>query len=154
MESLLSQLFEVAEIELCYKSKVKSSLRPKISSSKEVYHVLRKCWDDSKIELFEQFKVLLLNRANKVIGVYQVSTGTTIGTVADPKCVFVAALKANATAIIVAHNHPSGNVTPSQQDITLTKKLVEAGKILEVPLIDHVIISDESYYSFADEGLL
>ncbi len=147
-------LFEVAEIQLTYKSKVKASLRPKISSSLDAYEVLRKYWDDNKIEFIEQFKVLLLNRANKVIGMYEVSTGTTVGTIADPRSVFVAAIKANACGIIVTHNHPSGNLNPSQADITLTKDLKAAGKFLHIPVLDHIIVTSEAYYSFADEGLL
>jgi len=147
-------LFEVAEIQLTYKSKVKASLRPKISSSRDAYEVLKKYWDDNKIEFIEQFKVLLLNRANKVTGLYEVSTGTTVGTIADPRSVFVAAIKANACGIIVTHNHPSGNLNPSQADINLTKDLKAAGKFLHIPVLDHIIITSESYYSFADEGLL
>jgi DNA repair protein RadC len=147
-------LFEVAEIQLSYKSKVKASLRPKITSSRDCDNVLRKYWDENKIEFVEQFKVLLLNRANKVIGLYEVSTGTTTHTVADPRLIFVAAIKANACAIILSHNHPSGNLKPSQADMDLTKKLKEAGKFLEVSVLDHIIITSEAYYSFADEGLL
>jgi DNA repair protein RadC len=147
-------LFEVAEIQLTYKSKVKASLRPKITSSKDCDNVLRKYWDDNKIEFVEQFKVILLNRANKVIGLYEVSTGTTTHTVADPRLIFVAAIKANACAIILSHNHPSGNLSPSQADIDLTKKMKEAGKFLEVSVLDHIIMTSEAYYSFADEGLL
>jgi DNA repair protein RadC len=147
-------LFEVAEIQLSYKSKVKPSLRPKIESSKDAYQVLKKYWDEDKIEFVEQFKVLLLNRANKVIGMYEVSTGTTTSTVYDPKLIFVAAIKANACGVIIAHNHPSGNLTPSQADIYLTKELKEGGKLLHIPLLDHIIITYEKYYSFADEGLL
>jgi DNA repair protein RadC len=147
-------LFEVAEIQLTYKSKVKASLRPKITSSRDAYQVLNKYWDDGKIEFVEQFKVLLLNRANKVIGLYEVSSGTTTNTVADPKSIFVAALKANACAVILAHNHPSGNLTASQADISLTKDLKAAGKFLHIPVLDHIIMTSESYYSFADEGLL
>lgn len=154
METLTNTLFEVAEIQLSYKSNVKPSLRPKISSSRDASDILRKFWDDSRIEFVEEFHVLLLNRANKVLGIYKVSSGSTVATVADPKSVFVAALKANACGIIVAHNHPSGNISPSQQDIDLTKKLVAAGKILEVQVLDHLILTTESYYSFADEGLL
>lgn len=155
MESLNeNQLFEVAEIQLTYKPKVKSSLCPKIASSQDAHQVLKKYWDDGKIEFVEQFKVLLLNRANKVFGIYLVSTGTTSATVVDPKSVFIAALKANACAIIISHNHPSGNLTPSQADIKLTKDLREAGKFLQIPMLDHIIITSEAYYSFADEGLL
>jgi DNA repair protein RadC len=147
-------LFEVAEIQLSYKSKVKPSLRPKITSSRDCENVLRKYWDEDKIEFVEQFKVLLLNRAQKVIGLYEASSGTTTYTVADPRLIFVAAIKANACAVILSHNHPSGNLNPSQADIDLTKKMREAGKFLEVAVLDHIIISSESYYSFADEGLL
>jgi DNA repair protein RadC len=93
----------VAEIQLTYKSNVKPSLRPKINCSKDAYNVLLKNWDGSKIELVEQFKVMLLNRANKVLGLFEVSTGGISGTVADPKVIFVAALKARASGRIVAH---------------------------------------------------
>jgi DNA repair protein RadC len=131
--------FEVAEIQLSYKSKVKASLRPKVTGSKDVYEVLKKYWEEDKIEFVEQCKVLLLNRANKVIGIYEVSSGTTIATVADPKSIFVAALKGNACAIILAHNHPSGNLHPSQADIKLTEDMVAAGKCLHIPVLDHML---------------
>lgn len=147
-------IFEVAEIELTYKSKVKPSLRPKVTSSKDAYEIFKRYWNESKIEFVEQFYVMLLNRNNKVLGLYHATTGTTCGTVVDPKSVFVAALKANACGVIVAHNHPSGSVSPSQPDIDLTKKLTSAGRILDVQLLDHVILTSEAYYSFADEGLL
>jgi DNA repair protein RadC len=147
-------LFEVAEIQLTYKSKVKASLRPKVKSSRDCYAILKKYWDENKIEFVEQFKVLLLNRSQKVIGLVEVSTGSTTNTVYDPKLIFVAALKANACGVIVAHNHPSGGLSPSQADIDLTRVLKEGGKFLHIPLLDHVIVTSESYYSFADEGLL
>lgn len=146
--------FEVAEIQLTYKSTVKASMRPKITGSKDAEQVLRKTWDEGKIELIEQFKILLTNRANKVLGVLEVSRGGISGTVADPKIIFVTALKALASGIILAHNHPSGNLTPSQADIDLTKKLKEGGKFLEISILDHIILTSESYYSFADDGLL
>ena len=107
-------LYKVAEIQLNYKSDVKPSLRPKISSSKDAYDVLRNNWDDSRIEFIEQFKVMLLNRAHKVLGIFDVSTGGVSGTVADPK-IIIAAIKANASGIIVAHNHPSGNLRASHK---------------------------------------
>lgn len=143
-----------AEIQLTYKTHVKPSERPKITCSRDAYHVLLNSWDDSQIEFVEQFKVLLLNRANKVLGVFLVSTGCSTATVVDPKMVFTAALKANACCIIVAHNHPSGNLNPSQADIDLTRKLKEAGKFLELQLLDHLVITKEGFHSFADEGLL
>jgi DNA repair protein RadC len=95
--------WQVAEIQLSYKSNVKPSLRPKISSSRDAHEVLKRVWNDSVIELCEQFKVLFTNRANKVLGVFEVSTGGIAGTVADPKLIFVAALKAGATGLILSH---------------------------------------------------
>lgn len=146
--------WEVAEIQLSYKSNVKPSLRPKITSSRDAHEVLKRVWNDSIIELCEQFKVIFTNRANKVLGVFEVSTGGIAGTVADPKLIFAAALKAGATGLILSHNHPSGNLTPSHADIELTKKIKEGGRLLEIQLLDHIIITSENYYSFADEGLL
>lgn len=97
---------------------------------------------------------MILNRAQKVLGICEISQGGSSGTVADPKIIFALALKANASGIIVSHNHPSGNLRPSQADIDLTKKLKEGGKFLELQLLDHVIVTSEGYYSFADEGLV
>lgn len=145
---------QVAEIQLSYKSNVKPSLRPKINSSKDAHNVLMENWDGNKLELVEQFKVMFTNRANKVLGIYEVSTGGISGTVADPKLIFAAALKAAASGIILTHNHPSGNLQPSQADIDLTQKIKEGGKLLEIQLLDHIIVTSEGYYSFADEGLL
>lgn len=146
--------WQVAEIQLAYKSTVTPSQRPKITGSKDAYHVLNESWNPSTIELFEQFKVLLLNRANKVLGIYELSNGGISGTVADPKLIFVAALKGGASGIILSHNHPSGNLMPSQADIDLTKKIKEGGRLLEIQLLDHIILTTESYYSFTDEGIL
>lgn len=149
-----SKQFQVAEIQLSYRSNVKASLRPKINRSSDACDILRQSWDESKIELVEQFKVILTNRANKVLGIFEVSTGGMTGTVADPKLIFVAALKCGAMGILLAHNHPSGNLTPSQADIDLTRKIKEGGKFLEIQLLDHLIITSEGYYSFSDEGLI
>ena len=95
--------YQVAEIQLTYKSNVKPSLRPRISGSMDAYKVLLDGWDDNKLELIEQFKVLLMNRANKVLGIFEVSTGGIAGTVADPKLIFAAAIKAAASGIILSH---------------------------------------------------
>lgn len=149
-----NKLYEVAEIQLSYSGKVKPSLRPKISTSKEAFSILKQTWDESKIEFVEQFRVMLTNRAQKVLGIVEVSTGGVSGTVADPKIIFAAALKANACGLIMAHNHPSGNLHPSQSDIDLTKKMNAGGKLLEIQVLDHIIITTEGYYSFADEGLM
>jgi DNA repair protein RadC len=144
----------VAEVELVYKTKVKPSERPLVKTAKDCYEILRQTWDENKIEFVEQFKVVLLNRAQRVLGIYELSTGGVTGTVADPKLVFTAALKANACNIILSHNHPSGNLKPSRADEELTKKIATAGMYLDIKVIDHIIVTSEGYYSFANEGLL
>lgn len=154
METITSSNHQnVAEILLTYKSMVKPSQRPKITTSQDAHKILLDSWDTDKLEFVEQFKVMLLNRANKVLGVVEISSGGVSGTVADPKLIFVAAIKTNSSAIIISHNHPSGNLKPSQQDIDLTKRIKEGGRLLEIQLLDHLIITTEGYYSFADEGL-
>ncbi|MEM6319964.1 MAG: JAB domain-containing protein [Bacteroidota bacterium] len=102
----------------------------------------------------EEFNLLLLNRANRVLAFYNVSKGGQVGTVVDAKVVFAAALKLKATGIILAHNHPSGNLHPNMQDIAVTKKLVEGGKLLDIIIFDHLIVTPYGYYSFAEEGKL
>jgi DNA repair protein RadC len=146
--------FEIAEIQLSYKSIVKPSQRPKITSSLDAYEILLENWDEDRLEFVEQFKIILLNRTNRVLGIYEVPTGGVTGTVADPKLIFAAALKANASGILLSHNHPSGQLKPSEADIRLTKKLKEGGQFLEIVVLDHIIVTAEGYYSFADEGLL
>ncbi len=124
--------------------------RSKISSSRDVFEYLRGFLGDSP---FEEFWMLVLNRSNQVRKAVCVSEGGFSGTVADPKKIFLLALEHKATAIILSHNHPSGNPQPSAADVSLTRQLREGGVLLEMPLIDHVIIGDEKYFSFADEGL-
>ena len=143
--------YNLAEIQVSYKSKVKYSEMSKIISSKDAEDIFRKIWSN-EIEFREEFNLLLLNRANKVLGWYRISTGGMAGTVVDPKLIFSIALKCNASNIIMAHNHPSGNLKPSQADLELTKKLVSGGKLLEITVLDHLILSKEGFYSFADEG--
>ncbi|MGX5690275.1 JAB domain-containing protein [Arcticibacter tournemirensis] len=156
MEKLQNQisLFQVSEINVTYRPKFKASERPTITGSRDVYTILNQNWDMNKMELLEQFKILLLNRANKVLGIFEVSTGGMAGTIADPKLIFSTALKACASSIILAHNHPSGNLKPSQADINLTRKVKEGGCLLDIAVLDHVILSAEGFYSFADEGLI
>jgi DNA repair protein RadC len=141
-------------VQLIYKSKVKASERPKITKSSDAFQVLKKHWNLETIEFIETFKVMLLNRANRVLGIIEISTGGMAGTIADPKLVFVAALKSAASSIVLAHNHPSGALTPSQADINLTRKLKSAGEYLDIAVVDHIILTSESYFSFADEGLI
>ncbi len=97
---------------------------------------------------------MLLNKANKVLGTCTITSGTVSGTIADPKLVFATALKANASGIIIAHNHPSGNLKPSKADELITAKIKSGSQYLDINVMDHLIITKEGYYSFADEGLL
>jgi DNA repair protein RadC len=156
METLMNQPAwnQVSEIDLIYRSKVKASERPQIKTSKDAADLLRHLWSEDKIDFVEQFKVLFLNRANKVLGIFEVSTGGVTGTVADPRLIFVAALKMNCTGILVCHNHPSGNLKPSKPDEDLTQKIKQAGLFLDIKLLDHIIVTSEGYYSFADEGII
>ncbi|OHT45397.1 JAB domain-containing protein [Flavobacterium tructae] len=143
-----------SEIELIYKTKVKASERPQITSSKATYKLALQSWNPNKIEFLEQFKVLLLNKANRVLGIYEMSTGGITATTVDLRLLFTAALKAKATAIIMLHNHPSGKALPSPADKVMTKKVKDAGIILDIEVVDHLIITPESYYSFADNGIM
>ncbi len=144
----------VAEVELVYKTKVKASERPKINSVKDCYQLLKELWNENTIEMQEEFKVMLLNRGNKVIGVYEASAGGLTGTVADPRLILAAAIKSLAVSIVLSHNHPSGNLKPSKADEELTQKIKVAASYHDIRVIDHIIITSEGYYSFANEGLL
>ncbi len=142
----------VAALELGRRRKEKDpEEKPQIISSKDAFDLLKGDMMDLPTE---EFWVLLMNRAHRVIKKKRVSEGGVAGTVADPKVIFKMALEELATGIIVAHNHPSGNLQASQSDIELTKKLKEAGKFMEIQLLDHLIIANQKYLSFADEGLI
>lgn len=155
MENVTKQPWQnVAQIELVYRSKVKASERPKVNSSKDIAELLKSMWDENKIDFVEQFKVLLLNRANRVLGIVEIGSGSATGVVADLKLVLAAAILANACNIVVTHNHPSGSTRPSRADEQLTSKLKEAARWHDINVMDHVIVTSEEYYSFADEGLL
>ena len=154
METLNQNWQNVSEIELIYKTKIKNSERPQIKSSKDAYKLVLSAWDHNKIEFFEQFKVLLLNQAHKALGICEISSGGIAGTVVDIRLIFSSALKANATSLVMIHNHPSGNLTASEADKQITRKVKEAGRLLDITLLDSLIITTESYYSFADEGAL
>ena len=142
----------IAEISIKYEPNFKMSELPKVSSSKDAYDILSDSWED--IVYRESFKILLLNRGNKVLGISTISKGGISGTAADPKIIFQIAIKANASSIILAHNHPSGNLKYSTQDLALTKKIIAAGKMLEIEVLDHIILTDSGYYSFADYGMI
>jgi DNA repair protein RadC len=125
--------------------------KPQVKDSKTAFILLLKELGDLN---YENFCVILLNRANKVLKTVKISDGGITGTVVDQRKVFKIALDNNATSIILGHNHPSGQLTPSDADIQLTKKMKEAGIVLDLPVLDHIIIGDGNYYSFADEGIM
>lgn len=125
--------------------------RPKITCSKDVYNLIRPNLLDLS---HEEFWVIIMNRSNQVIASQPISSGGVSGTVADPKMIFKKALDYLASSIILVHNHPSGNINPSEADKQLTIKMKEAGKFLDIPVLDHVIFTDNNYFSFADEGIL
>ena len=142
-------LFSFNEVQVTYHTK---QLGPKLRSSRDTYEFMIDRWEN--IEYCEKFYVILLNRANNVKGVAFISEGSVGGTIADPKKIFQIALKANASYIILCHNHPSNSTRPSAPDKAVTDKCKEAGRFLDLPVIDHVIVSKDSYFSFADEGLM
>ena len=127
------------------------SAKPRITCSADAVDVIKPDLLDLD---HEEFWIIILNRANYVLKKIQISRGGISGTVADPKLIFKSALEQSGSSIILIHNHPSGNLQPSQADISLTKNLKEAGKFMEIPVLDHIIVSDNCYFSFADEGLI
>lgn len=154
IEMNLPEWTKVSEIELVYKTKLKPSQRPTVAKSSDIYQLFLNTWDNNKLEFVEQFKIMLLSARMKVLGIYEVSTGTVCGCLVDPKLIFCAALKSNAVCLVLCHNHPSGNLKPSSSDQRLTEKLKQGVKLLEIKIIDHIIVTSEGYFSFADEGLL
>jgi DNA repair protein RadC len=144
--------FAVAEIEVSYSHRIPARERIKITGSKDAFDVCSQFWPG--LDHVEYFYILFMNRNNQLLGVHQVSKGGFTGTVIDVRVIFQVALKACATSIIAVHNHPSGSLNPSDADQQITQKIKEAGKLLDIQLLDSLIITSERYFSFADEGLL
>ena len=143
---------ELTEILISYKNKNQDAV--KVSSSVDVYNFILNHWDDDTLDIQENVKMLLLNSSNTILGVYDVSKGGINSTVIDLRLVLSVALKCLASSIILVHNHPSGNINPSEQDREFTKKIKSACKFLEIQLFDHIIITRHDYYSFADNGYI
>jgi DNA repair protein RadC len=146
--------YKVAEIELIYKTFIKPSDRSTIGESEDMYRMFLQFWDNRKINLLEQFKVAYLNQARQVVGIYNLSTGGINTTSADSRLILKGGLDLCATTMIVCHNHPSGNLQPSEGDKAVTQKIKLAGINQDIKLIDHLIITPYNYFSFADEGIL
>ncbi|MEP1782107.1 JAB domain-containing protein [Reichenbachiella sp.] len=142
------------EVQLIYRNGTPASNRPSVKSPKDAYDIFLKNWDMNQIGLIEECKVLLLDRSLRLMSVASVSKGGMSGTIVDPKVVFSMALKRRASSIILAHNHPSGNLQPSQADIQLTRNFMAAGKVLQIPLEDHLIITNEGYNSIISDGYI
>ena len=140
--------------ELYLGRKKSDALKIKVTSSKDSYSFFKQIWDEDTMEFCESAIAVYLNRANNTIGWMKISQGGIAGTVIDVKIVLAGALKCGASGIILAHNHPSGNLKPSDADIKLTNKVKSACQIMEIQLLDHVIMTEQGYYSFADEGLM
>lgn len=126
-------------------------VKKKISDSKDAFEIFQSLVADCQ---YEEFWILLLNKANIIIKTISISEGGMSGTIVDPKKIFKYAIESNAARIILCHNHPSGNMKPSESDIKITNSLHQAGKTLEIEVVDHIIVGDEKYFSFADEGLM
>lgn len=125
--------------------------KKKVESSGDAFEIFQMHMGDS---VYEQFMVILLNQANNVLRTCSISVGGIAGTIADPKKIFKMALEHNAVALVLGHNHPSGKLAPSDIDINLTRKIKEAGKLLDIGVLDHIIIGLDKYYSFADESMM
>ena len=146
---------QVNEISIKYQGNFKISQAPKITSSVSAAELLFDTWNKDRIGLQECFKVMLLNNANRVKGIFEVSTGGITGTLVDLRILFAVVLKSLSCSVILSHNHPSGTLKPSEADKRLTEKIKKAGELLDIKILDHLILTpDGDYFSFADEGML
>lgn len=143
--------YNIPRIKMSY---VSDSTRPttKITGSADAAAMFRQTYEPGEIEMQEYFKVMYLNQAHKVIGVQTVAMGGTTMCAVDAKIIFGGALTAKATAIVLCHNHPSGNARPSIKDDQLTRKLRDGAKLLDIQVLDHIILTSESHFSFSDDG--
>ena len=143
---------KVSEIKISYMNEVDEKI--KVMGSSEVYQVLKANWDLDTIELQEEFKILLLNQGNQVLGIKSMFKGGINTCSIDVRLIMGMALKANASALVITHNHPSGNLNASESDKRITSKIKECCELFDVRLLDHIIMVKNSYLSFADEGIL
>lgn len=140
----------ISEIELKYTPSKNKKGRIKITNSQSAYKAFLNNWDMDTIELYEEFKVLLLNRANEVLGIHSLSKGGISGTIVDLKLLFAVVLKSASSSIILAHNHPSGNLKPSEADKALNKKINKVAGYLDIYVWDNLVITKDGYFSYAD----
>lgn len=145
--------FNIPEITISYKDRVKTSERFQIRSSEDLVQIFKIAFEEC-MQHHEEAYAVFLNRSNRVLGISNISKCGIAGTVVDIKIILQTALKVHASAIIFSHNHPSSNLNPSQDDIRLTENMKAACKLMDISFLDHIIITEESYYSFANEGLI
>lgn len=143
---------KIAEINVSYSTNQIDKI--KLTNSKEVFDFIISKWNLNIIEFQEESKIILVNRGNFVIGIHDLSKGGISGTVVDIRIILSIALKCNASGIILIHNHPSGNLTPSEADREITRKLKKACELIDQNLLDHLIISKDNFYSFSNSGIL
>ncbi len=148
-------IYNIPEIKISvsFDKILKKSELMKITSSRDAYEIFKRVFNADTFDWCEEVIMLCVNNSNKVVGFHKVSSGGMTGTVIDVRMIFTTALKSLATGIIIAHNHPSGTLIPSDADKAITKKIKEAGKFLDINVLDHLIITDENYFSFQDEGI-
>ena len=148
-------IYNIPEIKISvsFDKILKKSELMKITSSRDAYEIFKRVFNADTFDWCEEVVMLCVNNSNKVVGFYKISSGGMTGTVIDVRMIFTTALQCLATSIIIAHNHPSGTLIPSDADKAITKKIKEAGKFLDINVLDHLIITDENYFSFQDEGI-
>ncbi len=148
-------LQSIQEIQISYRDNAEPVVRPSLTNSEQVAQLLYHLWDRDTIALHESFKILLLNNSNSIKGIYQLSVGGITGTLVDLRILFAVVLKSLSVGIILAHNHPSGTLKPSEADKALTRKIKKAAELFDIRVLDHIIlVPDGSYFSFADQGLI
>jgi DNA repair protein RadC len=150
----LKTMLPKIKVKVTYSKYVPKDQRTTIKTSVEAANVAKELFNKNTISWVEEMYAVYLSRANDVIGTYLISKGGTAGTVCDPKVVFTTALNCNAHGVILTHNHPSGNLNPSLADKEITNKVKEAALLLDMKLVDHIIVTEDGYYSFADEGII
>ncbi|GAL77287.1 DNA repair protein RadC [Algibacter lectus] len=146
---------KVNEIQIRYKERIPAPFWKKIGCSQDAANMIYELWNKNDIEVHESFKIVLLNNSNKVKGIYELSKGGITGTLVDLRILFAVVLKTLSVGIILIHNHPSGQLRPSEADKRLTSKIRDAAKLFDIVVLDHLIITPNGdYYSFADNEIL
>lgn len=146
----------IGEVVVGYRrtEKMRMMLQPQVTDSLKIANYARQLYPADKLEHVEQFFLILLNRCNRVLGWCKISSGSVCGTIVDARTIFQVVLNSNATQIVLVHNHPSGNITPSESDKTITDQLKKASVLMDITLLDHVILTSHDHFSFTDDGLL